>query len=68
MSNPIEKTLFDLKLKGFTLRVDTLCKNCNKEYELLLDVGGCNNFSNCIHCGARNDHWIKITPLSVKEG
>jgi len=43
-----------------------ICAHCNKEYKLPLKTAGnattdlLHNFSNCPHCGVRDDVWILI--------
>lgn len=44
-----------------------LCSSCNKDFELTMSRGGCNdsseiinNFQNCPHCGDRSDSWIRV--------
>ena len=47
-----------------------ICEHCNKEYEVPLGRAGnaskdwiC-NFTDCPHCGKRDDVWILIRPNS----
>jgi hypothetical protein len=48
-----------------SLRAFRICDHCNKEYSITLfrdamSGGHGHNFSNCTHCGKRNDVWIRI--------
>lgn len=39
------------------------CSHCNKEYKLVMSVYSTetlHNFSNCTHCGKRNDVWVSM--------
>lgn len=52
--------------QDFELSIYRLCNACNKEFKLeRVEHNACirvtvANFEDCPHCGARNDHWIKI--------
>jgi hypothetical protein len=39
-----------------------ICKHCNKEYELALfrNYGIGHTFSDCPHCGKRDDVWVRV--------
>ncbi len=37
-----------------------ICKHCNKEYQIAINERSEHTFSNCEHCGERNDVWVRI--------